>query len=104
MITAVYTFEGVNDPGEATRGLKRILKDLAFTETVHGVEALAASGAKILVPWSNVAFLMLENEKPAVNPEPPPVVPIPTAKVDTILPPKPSFEVKRGPGRPRKDG
>jgi hypothetical protein len=77
---------------------------LTFTETVHGVEALAASGAKILVPWSNIAFLMLENDPPVPKYTEPPVLPVPTVVVTPVPPPKPSFEVKRGPGRPRKDG
>lgn len=108
MITALYTFEGVRDPSENSRGLKRMLSGLTFTETTHGVEVLASNGEKILVPWSNIGFLMLENEKPVPKYTEPPVLPVPavvaTPVPAVVTPPKLPFEVKRGPGRPRKDG
>lgn len=105
MITALYTFDGVRDPGEDSRGLKRMLSGLVFTEQAYGVEAKAASGEKILVPWSNIAFAILESDKPAVKYEPPPTLPVPAVVATPVSTPKPApIEVKRGPGRPRKDG
>lgn len=105
MITALYTFDGVRDPAEDSRGLKRMLSGLTFTEQVNGVEAKAASGGKILVPWSNIAFAMLENDPPAAEYEPSPALPVPVVVATPGPSPKPpSVEVKRGPGRPRKDG
>ena len=105
MITALYTFDGVRDPAEDSRGLKRMLSGLTFTEQQHGVEAKAANGGKILIPWSNIAFAMLENDVPAVKYEPPAALPVPVVVATPVLPPKPApVEAKRGPGRPRKDG
>ncbi len=98
MITAIYTFDGVRDPSEDNRGLKRMLVGLEFTEQEHGIEAKAANGVTILVPWSNVAYAMLEPkvvQAPIVAPAPVVVAPTPQQ------PPK--LDDKRGPGRPRKN-
>jgi hypothetical protein len=105
VITAIYTFEGVRDPSEDNRGLKRMLVGLEFTEQEHGIEAKAANGVTILVPWSNVAYAMLEPKVVSTYSEPPklPVAHVVTQQVAPIPQQPPKLDDKRGPGRPRKN-
>jgi len=105
VITAIYTFEGVRDPSEDNRGLKRMLSGMEFTEQEHGIEAKAANGDRVLVPWSNVAFAMLEPKVVSTYSEPPklPVTHVVMQQVAPIPQQPPKLDDKRGPGRPRKN-